>query len=430
MKRATIVGAVVAALVLGIAAVGWSRVAPPEMRVPTASLQRGRVEIRVNAVGDLRATRSTQFFVPPMGGQVTIISLATSGTAVKQGDLIAEFDASEPEFALEQATFDLQLADQEIAKAEAEAAVVAADDEVALLTARFNVRRAELDAKANELVGSLVAKQNDMLLSEAREKLAALEKEVQSHRETSRASTAMIREKRIKAQISVATAKRNIENLTVRAPFDGFVSVRQNMNAFGGVMFMGAVVPDFRSGDSAFPGTLFAELIDTARVEVTAKLAEQDRANVSPGQAVEIRVDASPDLKLQGTVRSVSSVASRQMFMDGGERRFDIAFDVKDGGSQVRPGVSSALSISGQVFDDALHVPRAAIFDVSGQPTVYLRTANGFEPKAIKVRARTESLAIIEGLELPADVALVDPIRSAATKAATPTAPAQPGPSR
>ena len=120
-------------------------------------MQTGTVEIRVNAAGDLRATRSTQFFVPPMGGQLTILSLANSGTAVKAGDVIAEFDASEQEFALEQANFELELANQEIAKAEAEAAVIAADDEVALLTARFNVRRAELDARANELVGSLVA---------------------------------------------------------------------------------------------------------------------------------------------------------------------------------------------------------------------------------------------------------------------------------
>ena len=104
--------------------------------------------------------------------------------------------------------------------------MIAADDEVALLTARFNVRRAELDARANELVGSLVAQQNVILLEEARAQLAALEKEVQSHRDTSQASTAMIREKRVKALATVATAKRNIESLRVVAPFDGFVSVR------------------------------------------------------------------------------------------------------------------------------------------------------------------------------------------------------------
>ena len=415
MKRHWIVTAVVFAILLGVAAAGWSRVAPPSSLIPTVALQRGTVAIKVTTAGDLRATRSTQFFAPPMGGQLTIVTLVNSGSAVKMGDVVAEFDASEQEFALEQANFELQLADQEIAKAEAEAAVMAADDEVALLTARFNVRRAELDAKANELVGSLVAQQNLMLLEEARGKLAALDKEIQSHKATSSASTAMIRERRFKALAAVATAKRNIDSLRVVAPFDGFVSIRPNFNALGGIMFAGASLPDFKPGDATNGGTLFAELIDTSRVEVTAKLPEADRANVAAGQQVELTVDASPDITLSGKVRSVSSVASRQMF-EGGERKFDIAFEVEGHHERLRPGISAALSITGQTFENAVHVPRAAIFDVTGQPTVYVRTADGFEPKPVKVLARTESTAIIDGVQVPADVALVNPIRGARTK--------------
>ena len=274
---------------------------PDAARIPTAALQSGSVTVRVHATGDLRATKSVQMFVPPMGGQLTIVALTNSGTAVKAGDVIAEFDASEPEFALEQATFELQLADQEIAKAEAEAAVLEAEDEVLLLTARFNVRRAELDARANELVGSLIAQQNLMLLEEARARLAAVEQDVQSHRDTSTGvdgddSRAPHQGRRSRWP----SPRRNIDSLRMRAPFDGIVSIRQNFNAYGGIVFGGTTMPDFRAGDTAGGGTLLAELIDTSRVEVTAKLAEQDRANVAPGQAVEIRVDASPDLTLTG----------------------------------------------------------------------------------------------------------------------------------
>src|SRR5204863_2202842 len=142
-----------------------------------------------------------------------------------------------------------------------------------------------------------------------------------------------------------------------------------------------------------------AQLIDTWGGGVTAKRPEHGRANVSPGQRVDIEVDAAPDFHLQGTVRSISSVASRQMFDVGGTRRFDIAFDIVGGVSRVRPGVSAALTIAGPVFDDAKHVPRAAVFDVSGQPTVYVRTASGFEPRAVQVRVRTDTVAVIEGLD-------------------------------
>jgi multidrug efflux pump subunit AcrA (membrane-fusion protein) len=236
----------------------------------------------------------------------------------------------------------------------------------------------------------------------------------------------MIRARRFKAEAAVATANRNIESLRVVAPFDGFVAIRPNFNALGGIVFSGSSMPDFKAGDAANPGMLFAELIDTTRVEVTAKLSEADRANVAPGQKVEIKVDASPDLTLSGKVRSVSSVASRQMFEGGGERKFDIAFEVDGQNEQVRPGISTALSISGQTFQNVVYVPRAAIFDVTGKPTVYVKSGQGFEPKPVKVVARTESTAIIEGVDVPADVALVNPIKGVAAKAPAPGPSPQP----
>ena len=425
MKRRVLMSAAAILVVIGIA-LAWVRIAPAAERdIPTARVQRGRVAITVHATGELRASRALQIVTPPAGGPLTIVQLAQSGSSLKSGDVIAQFDPSEQEFALEQANYDLQLAEQEISKATAETAAQAAEDEVALLKARFDVRRAELDASANELVGEIVAKQNLLLLEEARQKLAQLQVDVASHRATSTASTAVLTEKRNKARVSVDVAHRNIENLSIRAPFDGFVTLRTNMMAFGGVIFQGAMMPDYRVGDVANAGQLIADLIDTTRIEITAKLPEQDRANVSAGQAVKVSVDAQPEAKLQGTVRAVSGVASRQMFADGGARRFDIAFDVSGDITRVRPGISAALEIAGPVFDDATYLPRPAVFEVAGKSTVYVRTANGFEPREIKVRALTSTVAVIEGLEPNTEVALINPNKtgSAPARGPQPAAP-------
>lgn len=413
-----LVGALTLVLALGaVTATVWSRAAVVDeaQTVPTIAVQRGRVEVVVHALGDLRPTRAQQFFTPSMGGPLTIVGLAPSGRQVRSGDTLVEFDAAEQEFALEQAAFDLALAEHELAKADAETAVKAAEDEVALLEARFAVRRAELDAGANELVGALVAKQNLLLLEEARQKLAALEQEIRGRTETSSASAGILREKRNKARLAVDVARRNIEQLRVQAPFDGFVTIKPNTMAFGGVIFSAAALPDYRVGDAAYPGQLIAELVDTSRVEITAKLPEQDRAIIAPGQRAAILVDALPDQSLTATVRAVSSVASRQLF-DAGVRRFDIAFDITSGDVRARPGVSAALAISGPTFEDALHVPRAAIFDVDGRPSVYLRTGSGFERREVTVRARTDSVAVIEGVDAAVEVALVDPAAGATTR--------------
>ena len=390
--------------------------------VPTTHVQRGRVQVTVYTVGDLRASRTMQLAVPPMGGQLQIVHLAETGDAVKAGDVVVEFDASDQEFNLEQARYDLQLAEQDIVKADAQAAVQVAEDEVGLLHARYDVRRAELDVQSNELVSAIKAQQNQLALEEAQQRLAQLEADITTHRETTQASNAGLREKRNKAQLSVQVAERNIDNLHVRAPFDGYVIVRTNYMAFGGIGFPG-MMPDFRVGDAAFAGNPIADVIDSSHIEVTAKLPEQDRANVAPGQAAEVLVDALPGARLVGTVRTVSGVASRGIF-DAGTRQFDIAFDVA-GNPAVRPGVSAAIAISGQAYDNVLYVPRTSVFDVSGKPMVYVRAGSGFDAREIKVRAWTDSVAIVENIEPAAEVALIDPNASSNARPKAPVAAPQ-----
>jgi hypothetical protein len=136
----TVAGVAVAGLVYG----SWSRLAAADHPIPTAPLQRGRVETQIFAIGDLRAARTLQIGVPPMGGLLTIVALAESGTWPSRRATRSWSSIRPIRSCVEQANFDLKLAEQEMVKAQAEAAAQTADDDVALLEARFAVRRAEL----------------------------------------------------------------------------------------------------------------------------------------------------------------------------------------------------------------------------------------------------------------------------------------------
>ncbi|HMD35217.1 MAG TPA: HlyD family efflux transporter periplasmic adaptor subunit, partial [Vicinamibacterales bacterium] len=315
----------------------------------------------------------------------------------------------EQSFALEQARFDLAQADQEIAKADAAAVVQVAEDDVALLHARYDVRRSELDALGNELEGAIKAQQSRLLLDEARQRLAQLEKDVVSHRETTRASGNVLKEKRAKAALAVQVAERNIASLQMRAPFDGFVVSRQNTDALGGFCCPpGITLPDYRVGDSVGSGRTLADVIDTSNIEVSAKITEQDRANVSAGQAVELVVDTLPDAKLRGSVRTVSGVASRQMWSSDSTRKFDVVFEVT-GDPRVRPGATTQIRIDGPALENVLYVPRQAVFDNAGRATAYVKSGDAFDARDVKVIAWTDSLAVVESLEAGMEVALVNP---------------------
>ena len=414
MTRGAKAAALAAAGIVVVAAAAWlgrqTLTASTAASIPTARVQRGAVQVKVFTTGELRAARSAQLIAPPIGGNLQVVALAQSGDRVSAGDTIVEFDAAEQNFNLEQARFDLDQAEQNIAKAQAQNDVQAAEDELALVHARFEVRRAELNASSNELISAVDAKKNLLLLAEARQQLAQLQHDVERHRESSGASVAVLREKRNKANLSVQVAQRNIETLRIRAPFDGFVMVRENPNAFGGPLFFGMAIPEVRAGDSVYPGQTLADVVDTSHIEVSAKVPEIDRANINAGQPIDVTVDAAPGLSLHGSVRAVSNVASRNSpFMNDVVRQFDVLFDVSDRSNRIRPGFTTQIAIAGATLNDALYVPRQAIFEASGRSVVYVRTGSGFDAREVKVRARTESVAVVENIESGAEVALVDP---------------------
>src|SRR5207302_11419864 len=67
----------------------WNRVASGSTRrIPTARVQRGRVQVTVYTSGELRASRSIQVAAPPIGGNLQIVRLAASGEPVEADDIV------------------------------------------------------------------------------------------------------------------------------------------------------------------------------------------------------------------------------------------------------------------------------------------------------------------------------------------------------
>lgn len=128
-------------------------------------MKRGDLDLRVYATGELTASHIAMVVAPPMGGDsLQITELAHTGESVKKGDLVADFDPSEQRYKWEQSHSELLQAQQEITKAKADAAVLAAQDKVALLKAKYGVRSAELDVQKNELLSKIDADKNDLAL--------------------------------------------------------------------------------------------------------------------------------------------------------------------------------------------------------------------------------------------------------------------------
>jgi hypothetical protein len=220
------------------------------------------------------------------------------------------------------------------------------------------------------------------------------------------------------------TAKVNIENMKVKSPIDGVVSLKENMDASGGIFFSGMVLPEYRAGDQVWPGRMIAEVIEVEQMEVRSKIRQIDRGNVSPNLPVEVAIDAYPGSILRGKVKSVAGLASRGSIFDDSTRTFDASFQVTPGKLPLRAGISAQVAVFGNPVKDALIIPRQALFQKDGRPVVYVRSGKLFMRKEVKIARATEDKAEIEGLGEGTEVALIDPEEKTrrATKASGPIA--------
>jgi HlyD family secretion protein len=423
----------VAAAVLALAALGaavpsvraawsWARLdASPtaSASIPTTIVKRGQVDMDIYATGELRTTKSVLIFAPPAGAQLRLLTLEPTGSRVKAGQILMTFDPSDQENTLAEQRALLREAELEVETNKAGTASQLAQDEVDLLTAKFDVRKAELDVSAKELRSAIDARKNELTLEECRRRLAQQQEDTTSHTKTSQAQLAVSIEKRNRAKLAMEAAQRLIDQMTVRSPIDGVVAVRPNDEGLS-FYYSGMTTPEYRAGDTVGSGRQVAEVLDVAKMELLARVAEPDRGRLAMGQHAEVTIDHEPAIVRAAHVVNVGGVRAGMGRWSGPVRLVDISLELDRPLLSARPGLSASIVIHSDPLKDALSLPRQAVFDQDGKPTVFVKTSSGrgagggtgagnFERRAIKIRARTDTLVIVDDLAEGTEVALVDP---------------------
>jgi HlyD family secretion protein len=410
LTRWSALAAALAVIILIGFALSRSRLAIASDGIPLAQVKRGDLDLKVHANGELNATHTMMLAAPAVGGgSLQITRLLAGRLPVKKGDVVIEFDPSEQRYKLEQSRSELLQAEQEITKAKADAAVLKAQDKVALLKARYDVRKAELDVQKKEIVSAIDAAKNDAALKQAKQLLAELERDIESHNKSGQASVYLAQEKYNKSKLEMDQAQQNIDKMSVTAPMDGLISIQKNMDASGGFFFTGMSVPDYHAGDQAQAGSAIAQVVDPTELELKAKISERNRGNVKQGQSVDVVFDALPGRAYHARVKQVGGMSTREFFEDNAGGTFDVTMQLSDADAPLHSGMTAQLLFLGDTRKSVFYVPRQALFLKDGKHIVYLKSGKGYEQKEIEIKDETESRAVIEGLGDGTSIAMIDP---------------------
>jgi len=370
--------------------------------IPSAAVKRGDVLFTVSAKGDLQGGNSEMLVAPMAGGGAMIITdLRDSGELVKEGDVVVKFDTTEQEFRLREAEADLAEAEQQLIQAKAESEAKEEEARYELVKAHSELKVAELEVRRNELLSRIAARQNDLALSAATDKVRQLEKDFQDRVKAAQAGITMQEAARSKAQVAAATAKRNIDSMTLRAKTGGYVARQQNTQ---GNFQWGSYLPALQVGDNVRAGMAVVQIPDLHNWEVLARIGELDRGHLAVGQQTDIEVVSLPGRQFRGTIKSIGGTTGPPW-----DRRFECKIGLENPVEELRPGMSVRMVITTQQMANVLWLPSQAMFESDGRSFVYVQNGGSFSPRDVKLVRRSESRVVVEGLPEGQLVALANP---------------------
>lgn len=329
----------------------------------------------------------------PGSGALVVMRLVGSGTRVKKGDVLVEFDRqNQIKNALDRAA-DLVDLEQQIRKMQADHAVARAADSTALKQAEVNMQTASLELRRNEIVSKIDAEKNQQTFEEAKATLEQLRTTLELKLKARAAEIRSLEIQRDRAKAAMEYAQANTERLLIKSPIDGIVVLNP--------IWKGGQMGEVAEGDEVRPGVPFLQVVNSNAMQVRARVNQADIAQLQKGAKVRIGLDAYPELSFPGTIDRIAAIGVTSN-MSQKVRTFQAVFAIEGSDEKLMPDLSAYVDVEVDKLQNVLTVPRDAI-TWEGSDS-YVTTESG-EKRKVQVKTYNEQLAVVEaGLDAAAKV--------------------------
>lgn len=401
----------------------------PGADIPSAIARKGRFVSNMHQLGELRAVQSTNI-TPDTWGKLA--KLVPEGSIVQKDEPVAWMETDEAQRELDSKRVELGIAKSKLDRAREEAALSEKTNRYAVIEAESSLeyqRKQYLNSqskrdKTKRLVDANLSPQKaleeaelDVLSQELQVNNAdiALQKardsEV-SQREMKRADIESSLVDVEKAEAEFARAKDRLDKGIIRAPTNGIVLYNK--------IWKGGNQSAVQAGDQVGPWQPILQIPDLSALELLTLIDEIDIARISVGMPATIRLDAYPDLALNGTVNRVSNLARENeqpgMGESGnqasGRKVFEVVVGIENASPELRPGMTAEVDITVAAVEEAVSVPIESVFRDESGAYVYLAGLTGASKRVVKTGISNQHDMLIEsGLVEGDEVYLADPFR-------------------
>ena len=363
-----------------------------------AKAERQDLVIGVEVTGTLDALQSMQIGPPRVPDQFEfkIAFMAPEGTEVRRGQPVLAFDTSELQRTLLEKMAERDSAEKELEKRQTDLAIQVGDQRMALAEAEATERRAALQAQVSaDLISRNELEDRRADLALAKERIDYQRRRLALLDQQGRSEIDDLRRKRDRAAARVAETQDTLRRMTVLSPRDGTV-----------VYISGRGGGKKKVGDTCWLVEKVIEIPDLGHMKADGQVDEADAGRVAVGQRVRLTLDAHPDVVFTGRVRAMRGAVSRKsnanpLKVVGLELELD-----RTDPQRMRPGMRYLGTIEIERLPNALVIPAEAVVNRPGGPVVYRRRGWSTEEVHPGLGRRNERLVqVVKGLS-PGDQVL------------------------
>ncbi len=144
-------------------------------------------------------------------------------------------------------------------------------------------------------------------------------------------------------------------------------------------------------------GTAILTVVDVSELGLVAEVDETDVLLVTTGVDADAELDAAPGTTLKASVTAIDVLPTSN---SRGAVAYKVHLVLSPGAVTPRPGMSALVRLKVREASNTISVPAAAVFNVDGQDTVWVRgDGNKAQKRRVKVGvAGRDALQISDGL--------------------------------
>ncbi len=393
MKRTTIIaGIIVVLVIIVLIAIGKSS-KKKDIANLYVEAQKGQFDIVVTTTGELQAENSKDIIGPEFtqsrnirAMDIKITDLVPEGTEVKSGDYVATLDRTSFDNSLKDELERLTTSETNLEVKMLDTAVTLSNLRDNIKNLRFSVEEAGITLQQSKYEPPTTIRQAEMNLDKAQRSLEQAIKSYELRVEQARSDMRTIKFNLSEQRQRVADLQTILSKFVVTAPSDGMVIYKRDRTG-----------AKRKVGSSISPwDNVVATLPDMSSMISKTYVNEIDVSKVTPGQKVEIIVDAFPERSYTGTVTSVANIGEQLPNADA--KVFEVLIKVDGTDPILRPSMTSGNKIVTKTINDVTYIPLECVqAGTDSIPFVYTKSGN---KQIVVIGESNENNVVVEqGLE-------------------------------